>query len=77
MLLKILVFLTFLGSQNIALAQQLNQKFDSKNHPKANVILSGISFVGGGHFYNSGSMSFRRGMIDKYLFAKRWFSKSN
>jgi hypothetical protein len=40
-----------------------------KNHPKANVILSGISFVGGGHFYNSGSMSFRRGMIDKYLFA--------
>lgn len=39
-----------------------------KNHPKANIILSGISFVGGKHFYNSGSMSFRRGIIDKYLF---------
>jgi len=39
-----------------------------KNHPKANIILSGISFVGGKHFYNSGSMSIRRGKIDKCLF---------
>jgi len=46
-LFKFLVLFTFLGSQNIALAQQLNQKFDTKNHPKAKGVWAQVSYPDG------------------------------
>jgi len=46
-LFKFLVLFTFLGSQNIVLAQQLNQKFDTKNHPKAKGVWAQVSYPDG------------------------------
>ena len=46
-LLKVLVVLALFGSQNIALAQQFNQKFDTKNHPKAKGVWAQVSYPDG------------------------------
>jgi hypothetical protein len=45
--LKILVLLTFIGSQNLVFAQQFNQKFDTKNHPKAKGVWAQLSYPEG------------------------------
>ena len=46
-LLKVLVVLALFGSQNITLGQQLNQKFDTKNHPKAKGVWAQVSYPDG------------------------------
>jgi hypothetical protein len=44
--------------------------YASKKYPKANLIVSGISFEGGDHFYRSGKMTKSRGSVDNYLINK-------
>ena len=44
--------------------------YASKKYPKANLIVSGISFEGGDHFYKSGKMTKNRGDVDSYLINK-------
>ncbi len=41
-----------------------------KNHPKKKILVSGISFEGGNHYYRSGMMSYNRGRVDNYLVKK-------
>lgn len=41
-----------------------------KNHPEKKIIVSGISFEGGNHYYKSGLMSYNRGRVDNYLVQK-------
>jgi hypothetical protein len=36
-------------------------------NPNSKIVITGLSFEGGEHFYNSGSMSKNRGYVDKYL----------
>lgn len=38
-----------------------------KKHPDKKIIVSGISFEGGSHYYSSGMMSLNRGRVDNYL----------
>ena len=44
--------------------------YASKKYPNANLILSGLSFEGGGHFYKTGKMTLNRGIVDNFLFYK-------
>ena len=41
--------------------------YAAKKYPNSNLILSGISFKGGDHYYKSGKMSLNRGSVDNYL----------
>ena len=36
-------------------------------HPNSKIIITGLSFEGGEHYYKSGSMSKNRGYVDRYL----------
>ena len=42
--------------------------YASKIYPNAKLILSGLSFEGGSHFYKTGNMTLSRGVVDNYLF---------
>ena len=42
--------------------------YAAEQYPKSNLILSGLSFEGGGHYYQSGQMTTQRGLVDAYLF---------
>ena len=44
--------------------------YASKKYPNANIIVSGISFEGGDHFYKTGKMTKNRGDVDSYLINK-------
>lgn len=41
--------------------------YAAKKHPSSNLIISGLSFEGGGHYYKSGTMTLKRGAVDNYL----------
>lgn len=41
--------------------------YAAKKYPNSNLILSGLSFKGGDHYYQSGKMSLNRGFVDNYL----------
>ena len=38
-----------------------------QKNPDKKIIISGISFEGGKHYYSSGMMSYNRGRVDNYL----------
>ena len=42
--------------------------YAAEKYPSSNLILSGLSFEGGDHYYNSGQMTINRGLVDAYLF---------
>ena len=42
--------------------------YAAEKYPNSNLILSGLSFEGGGHYYKSGKMTTKRGSVDAYLF---------
>ena len=42
--------------------------YAAHKYPNSNLILSGLSFEGGEHFYNDGKMTENRGYVDNYLF---------
>ena len=44
--------------------------YASKKYPRAKIIVSGISFEGGDHFYKTGKMTKNRGDVDSYLISK-------
>ena len=46
-LLQIILVLTFFGIQNSAVAQQFNQMFDTKNHPKAKGVWAQVKYPDG------------------------------
>ena len=39
----------------------------ANKYPNSNIIISGLSFSGGSHYYETGKMTFNRGNIDKIL----------
>ena len=41
--------------------------YAAKKYPNSNLILSGLSFKGGDHYYKSGNMTLNRGSVDNYL----------
>lgn len=41
--------------------------YASKKYPDSNLIVSGLSFEGGDHYYNSGKMTKNRGFVDSFL----------
>ena len=41
--------------------------YAAKKYPNSNLILSGLSFKGGDHYYQSWKMSLNRGFVDNYL----------
>ena len=41
--------------------------FAAKKYPNSNLIVSGLSFKGGAHFYSKGEMTLNRGNVDKIL----------
>jgi hypothetical protein len=42
--------------------------YAAEKYPNSNLILSGLSFEGGSHYYKSGKMTIKRGSVDAYLF---------
>ena len=42
--------------------------YAAHKHPDSNLILSGLGFEGGEHYYNEGKMTNNRGKVDSYLF---------
>ncbi len=42
--------------------------YAAKKYPNSNLIISGLSFEGGEHYYKQGKMTDNRGKIDGYLF---------
>jgi len=41
--------------------------YASQKYPNSNLVLSGLGFKGGGHYYNDGKMTDSRGRVDSYL----------
>ena len=42
--------------------------YAAHKYPHSNLILSGLGFEGGEHYYNEGKMTSNRGNVDRYLF---------
>ena len=44
--------------------------YAAQKYPNSNLILSGIGFEGGDHYYKTGEMTMKRGFVDNFLFSK-------